>query len=126
MLFLMNDTVLELDAADAPAPPPAARMSALTLGHVLNLGAELYSERPLLHRQDPERARRLALLVKSKAPEVNAALFVAPEAGCRPDAVIHRVAELSVELMAGLHNLSGSGQLNAVTADREVWRRMAA
>ncbi len=126
MLFLMNDTVLELDGAQAPAPPPAARMGALKLSHVLELGAELYAQRPLLHRHDPERARRLALLVKSKAPEVNAALFVAPAAGCRPDAVIHRVAELSVELMAGLKTLSESGALNALTADREVWRRLAA
>lgn len=126
MMFLMNDALLELDGPAAPPAPPAARMSALTLDHVLKLGAELYAERPLLHREDPERARRLAMLVRAKAPEVNAALFVAPAAGCRPDAVIHRVAEVSVELMAGLRNLSEAGQLTPVAADKEVWRRMAA
>ena len=126
MMFLMNDAMLELDGPSAPSPPPAGRMGALTLDHVLKLGAELYAERPLLHRDDPERARRLALLVRAKAPEVNAALFVAPAAGCRPDAVIHRVAEVSVELMAGLRNLSDAGQLTPVAADKEVWRRMAA
>ena len=126
MLFLMNDAVLQLDGSDAPPPLPPSRLNALSLSHVLKLGAELYSQRPLLHREDPERARRLALLVRAKAPEVNAALFVAPTAGCLPEAVISRVAEVSIEIMAGLQSLERQGALNPVTADREVWRRLAA
>ena len=126
MLFLMNDAVLDLDSPGAPAPPSAARMHALSLNHVLTLGAELYAADPLLHHRNPERARRLALLLKAKAPEVNAALFVAPAQGCKPDAVIHRVAEVSIDVMAGLADLNRSGALNPVTADREVWRRLAA
>ena len=126
MMFLMNDAVLELDGPDAPAPPSPARTRALSLAHVLKLGAELYAEHPLLHRDQPERARRLALLLKSKAPQVNAALFVAPARGCSPDAVISRVAELSFDMLAGLTEMSRAGALNPVTADREVWRRMAA
>lgn len=126
MLFLMNDAVLELDGGGAAPPPAAARTRALTLDHVLKLGAELYAAEPLLHRTDPERARRLALLVKSKAPAVNAALFVAPAKGCAPAAVQSRVAELAIDLMAGLADLARSGALDPVRADREVWRRMAA
>ncbi len=123
MLFLMNDAVLDLAVQAAPAP---ARTRALSLAHVLRLGAEIYAERPLLHRDDPERAARLALLIKSKAPEVNAALFVAPACGCSPDAVSSRLAELSLDVMAGLADLARRDALNPVTADREVWRRLAA
>lgn len=123
MLFLMNDVVLELSAVPAPAP---ARTRALTLAHVLKLGAEVYADRPLLHREEPERAARLALLIRSKAPEVNAALFVAPVRGCSPAAVSSRLAELSLDVMAGLHDLARRDALNPVTADREVWRRLAA
>ena len=126
MMFLMNDAVLELDGPGAPAPPSAARTRALSLAHVMKLGAELYAQHPLLHRERPDQARRLALLLKAKAPEVNAALFVAPAHGCSPDAVISRVAELSFDMLAGLQEMSRSGALNPVTADREVWRRMAA
>ena len=126
MLFLLNDAVLELDAEGAPPPPAPSRTRALTLDHVLKLGAELYAAEPLLHRAEPERARRLALLLKSKAPAINAALFVAPARGCAPAAVQSRVAEISIDLMAGLQNLSREGVLDPVRADREVWRRLAA
>lgn len=126
MLFLMNDALLDLGGAAAPPPPAAVRLRALTLEHVLKLGAEMFSERPLLHREEPDRARRLALLILCKAPQVNAALFTAPAAGCAPSAVGARVASLGFELMAGLQKAAERGGLDPVTADREVWRRMAA
>lgn len=126
MLFLMNDAVLDIGGPGAPAAPPAARLRALTLAHVLKLGAELYAERPLLHRDDPERARRLAVLLAAKAPEVNAALFVAPAAGCKPEAVTSRVAHVTLDVMGALQALTRAGALTPVTADREVWRRLAA
>ena len=126
MLFLMNDAVLSLEGQDSPPPLPAERLRALSLSDVLKLGAELYAEKPLLHHEDPERAKRLALLVAAKAPQVNAALFVAPEKGCAPEAVISRLAELSIDVMAGLQTLKREGGLNPVTADRQVWRRLAA
>ena len=78
MLFLMNDAILNLDAHGAVPPVAPARFRALSLDHVLRLGAEMFSEEPLLHRTEPERARRLALLIRTKAPQANAALFVAP------------------------------------------------
>ena len=93
---------------------------------MLKLGAELFSERPLLHREDPARARRLALLILSKAPSVNAAQFTAPAAGCAPETVMSRVAEVSLEIMVSLRAQSARGALTPVAADREVWRRMAA
>ena len=81
----------------------------------------------MLHREAPERACRLALLLLAKAPDINAALFVAPSVRCRPDQVITRFANLPMEVMATLLEISKSeGGLTAVQADREVWRRLAA
>ena len=126
MLFLMNDALLNLDAHGAVPPIAPQRFRALSLDFVLRLGAEMFAENPLLHREEPERARRLALLIRSKAPEVNAALFVAPAAACPPAEVSRRLAEVSMEAMAALYTRAQEGLLDPVSADREVWRRLAA
>ena len=125
MLFLMNDAILSLDAW-GPLPPQPQRFRALSLDYVMKLGAEMFAEAPLLHREDPERARRLALLIRTKAPQVNAALFVAPEARCAADQVSHRVADFSVEVMSMIYTRWREGLLDPVSADRDVWRRLAA
>ena len=126
MLFLLNDTVinLSLDADEMPLDP--MRFRALNLNHVIQLAAELYSEEPMLHRDDPERARRLAMLIAAKSPEINAALFVAPSKGCPTEQVISRFASVGLPVMATLNSRQNEGALNAVAADREVWRRLAA
>jgi hypothetical protein len=125
MLFLLNDALIPLDPRDGPPLEPA-RFRALSLPFLLKLGAEMFAEDPLLHQTSPEKARRLACLIQSKAPQVNAALFVAPARNCAPEEVVARVAEVSVEVMAGLHVRAQTGDLNPVTADKDVWRRMAA
>lgn len=125
MLFLLNDVLISLDSKDEP-PIDSARFHALSLPFLLKLGAELFSEEPLLHQTNPDRARRLATLIRSKSPQVNAALFVAPTHRCKPEQVVSRVAEVSMEVMANLYARSRNGDLNPATADREVWRRMAA
>ena len=125
MMFLMNDVVLDLDARSTP-PLPAARSHALSLQSIIKLGSELYAAHPRLQHTDPEKARRLAMLILAKAPDVNAALFVAPADKCTPDQVVSRFANLSFEVIAGLFSQQEAGALNAVTADREVWRRLAA
>jgi hypothetical protein len=126
MLFLMNDRVLNL--GDGPAREiPAGRFDAISAAYAVKLGQELFAEYPMLHRELPERACRLACLLLAKAPEMNAALFVAPSAGCPPDQVITRFASLPVEVMASLRERDNSeGGLTPVQADREVWRRLAA
>ncbi len=96
MMFLMNDVVLNLDSRDRP-PLPAARFHALTVQAVVRLGSELFAQSPRLQHTDPEKARRLATLILAKAPEVNAALFVAPAEKCPPDQVMNRFANLSIE-----------------------------
>ena len=126
VLFLINDTVFEFEARDIVPPLDAQRFAAVSLGYVIQLGKELYAEEPLLHRVAPERARRLAALLAMKQPDINAALFVAPAKYCRPDDVGTRFCNLGFEVMASLQTQSQQGALDAVAADREVWRRLAA
>lgn len=126
MLFLVNDVVLNLDGAQLAPPVAAQRFKALSMGFVEKLGRELFAEEPLLHRVHLERARRLAGLILLKQPEINAALFVAPARNCDPSQVSVRYAQISFEIMGVLYERQQSGTLNAVEADRQVWRRLAA
>ena len=126
MLFLMNDAVLTLDTRTMSLPVEAQRFRSLSLAFVIELGQELFAEDPLLPHNNPEKAERLALLLAAKQPELNAALFVAPAIGCDPSEVTTRFCSLSFDVMAALYARQNDGGLNPVTADREVWRRMAA
>ena len=62
----------------------------------------------------------------AKAPDANAALFIAPSRGCLVDQVQVRYAQLGLEIMASLWERQKSGSLTNVEADRQVWRRLAA
>ena len=126
MLFLLNDVMLNLGGPLKPPPLDIKQMSALTFSAVERLGAEMFAEDPLLHRHDPERACRLALLISTKRHDINAALCAAPAKGCSPELVQVRYASLSLEAMAGLYAEHRAGGLTPFTADRQVWRRMAA
>jgi hypothetical protein len=126
MLFLMNEVVLSLDAIDLAPPVASERFAKLTLPFVSQLGAELFSEEPLLPRLAPERARRLAALIIAKQPAVNAALFVAPARGCPVEQVQCRYASLGFEVMGLLYDRQQKGSLTTLEADRQVWRRLAA
>lgn len=126
MLFLLNDVVLTIDPQTTVMPVEAARFRALSLSFVVELGQELFAEHPRLPHTHPEKARRLAMLLMSKDPEMNAALFVAPSDDCEPSDVAVRFCALSVDVMAALNARQNEGRLNAVAADREVWRRLAA
>jgi len=126
MLFLMNEVVLNLDALALTPPVAAKRFSQLNLQFVSQLGAELFSEEPLLQRVAPDRAMRLAALIMAKAPEVNAALFIAPSKGCPVDQVQSRYVSIGFEVMGLLYERQRHGALTTVEADRQVWRRLAA
>ena len=126
MLFLMNDAVLNLDLERLTPPVQAGRFSALPLPALMRLGAEMFAERPLLQRDDPARAERLGALIVGRAPGVNAALFTAPHANCRPDEVASSLAEVALEVMAELYAQALGPGLTPALADRRVWRRMAA
>lgn len=122
----MNDAVLTLDTQKMSLPLEAQRFRSLSLAFVIELGQELFAEDPLLPHNNPEKAERLALLLAAKQPDLNAALFVAPSVGCDPGEVSTRFCGLSFDVLAGLWARQEEGALNPVTADREVWRRMAA
>ena len=126
MLFLLNDVVFDLDEASPVTPGDARRFEHLGLDYVLELGCELFAEDPLLHKTDPQRARRLAWLIHDRSPEVNAALFAAPEAGCDPTLVEPQFCALPDAIMRQLKTRASKGKLDAVAADRAVWMRMAA
>ena len=126
MLFLLNDVVFDLDQTCPVSAVDARRFERLGLDYVVELGCELFSEDPMLHRNDPERARRLAWLIAARSPDVNAALFAAPEAGCPTDLVEPRFCALPEAVMQQLHRRDERGRLDAVAADKAVWNRMAA
>ncbi len=126
MLFLLNDVVFDLDEASPVTHGDARRFESLELDYVLELGCELFSEDPLLHLNDPQRARRLAWLIHDRSPEVNAALFAAPATGCDPSLVEPQFCALPDAVMQQLSDRAARGQLNALAADRAVWMRMAA
>lgn len=126
MFFLLNDVVLSLELQLLAPPMVARQFSALTLNCVQRLGCEIFAEEPRLQHRKAERARRLCGLIISKAPQVNAALFVAPARGCRTDDVAVRLASLDVALLARLHQDQQAGRLTPAVADQLVWARAAA
>lgn len=126
MLFLLNDVVFDLDAASPVTAADARRFDRLDLDYVIELACELFAEDPRMQRNDPERARRLAWLIADRAPELNAALFAAPEKDCAPELVEPRFCALPAPVMRQLHARAERGALDAVAADRAVWNRMAA
>jgi hypothetical protein len=126
LYFLLNDVVLTLELQLLTPPMIARRFSALTLDCVEKLGREIYAEEPRLQHRRVERAKRLAALIVTKAPEVNAALFVSPQRGCRFEHVAVRLASLDMTLLARLHAEQQTGSLTPALADRLVWAQAAA
>jgi hypothetical protein len=126
MLFLLNDVILSFDAAELAPPLTREHFSKVSLNYVGKLGQELYAAEPLLHHKDLDKARRLAALIVTKVPDVNAALFIAPSRGCLVDQVQVRFAQLGMEIMGALFERQKAGGLSNLEADRQVWRRLAA
>ena len=126
MYFLLNDTVLNLQGDDLAPAALSRRFGSIGFDYVQSLGQELFAEQPLLQHDHPGRAMKLAALINAKQPSINAALFVAPARGCPAKQVGVRFASLDLPTLANLQRAQSSGALDAVIADREVWRRLAA
>jgi hypothetical protein len=125
MLFLLNDAVIStrhVKLSEAFAPT----VRALSFEAVARLGQELFAAEPLLHYVRSERAERLAALLRAKAPQVNAAHFLAPRAGCKPHEVRMQFAMLGFELMVDLYRRQRDGELSTLWIDKTIWRRLAA
>jgi hypothetical protein len=126
MHFLLNDVVFKVSAEELAHGQVSQRFAAINFDFVQTLGQELFAEHPMLQRTHPERALKLCALILFKAPEINAALFVAPSDKCKPRDVGVRYASLDLPLIATLYTRQSDGALTPTVADREVWRRMAA
>lgn len=126
MYFLLNDTVLNLQGEDLAPAALSRRFGSIGFDYVQTLGQELFAEQPLLQHEHLERAKKLAALIHAKQPSINAALFVAPARGCPPSQVGVRFASLDLPTIANLQRAQATGALDAIIADREVWRRLAA
>ncbi len=126
MLFLLNDVVFDLDEACPVTAIDARRFEKLGLDYVLEMACELFAEDPLMHRNDPVRARRLAWLIADRSPGLNAAMFAAPAVDCAPELVEPRFCSLPAMVMRQLKARAAKGKLDAVAADHAVWGRMAA
>jgi hypothetical protein len=126
MLFLMNNFVLQLDDHEDAPVDVVNSFHSLSLDFVSRLGAEIFAKQPTMPAYEPERAKRLARLINSKSPAINAALFFAQRSGVAPEEVAVRYADVSFEVMAVLFDRQRCGGLTTVEADRLVWRRLAA
>ena len=124
MLFLLNDVVLTIDPREAVPPLDAGKFSNLSLNKLSALGAELFTGDPGLARNKPERARRLASLIVMKSPEINAALFVAPTKGCRPEQVACRFATRTSPWAS--HLTSSSQSMGVLSVIRDGHPRIGA
>ena len=126
MLFLINDAIFQLEGVEMDPRMTPDLVAGLPVSTILQLGQEMFAAAPRLQTQFPERARRLALLIATKAPTTNAAQFTAPAAGCPPQTVTARFATAPVEVIAELRALQQAGQLDAASAATRVWERLAA
>ncbi len=126
MLFLLNETVFNIDTVALAPPVSTTRFAKLSLRFVGQLGAEIFAKDPVLHLSSPERAARLAALIVAKAPAINAALFVPIARDCSIDQVAVRYATISIEVMSLLYGRQQDGVRNNLEADRQVWHRLAA
>jgi hypothetical protein len=79
MLFLLNDVVFDLDETRPPPHQDQQQFAYLELDALITLGCDLYAEEPMLHVNDPVRARRLAWLLAHHGGGINAAQFYAPQ-----------------------------------------------
>ncbi|MFN3229972.1 MAG: hypothetical protein ACK41P_08985 [Asticcacaulis sp.] len=126
MLFLINDTILDLDTARILHPLEAARFEALGVDFILQLGCELFAADPMVHKTHPERVRRLLSLIALKMPAVNAVEFFVSSNSGRPQDVMATTKVLHEVVLQTMAAQQQAGQLDLATVDKAVWHRRAA
>jgi len=126
MLFLMNNTVLEIDPSEHVPELQGHRFRGLSFDDVMYMGRELFSQYPDLQISHPQRAQRLAYLIVMKAPGINAIQFLPGYPGCRPEHVSFRYCDLAFEIMANMISRQRGSGLDSVWVNTNVWGRLAA
>lgn len=126
MYFLLNDIILYIDYNGMMQPLDADRFAALSPDYIAQLGREMFAEDPLVHRKNPERARRLAYLINLKMPRINAAQFFVMANNGSPDSVDTEFKALNDLALGAMYQQQMAGMLDATKVDQEVWHRLAA
>jgi hypothetical protein len=126
MHFLLNDAVISTAGVNLARDGLGAQVASLSLDAILRLGREMFAANPTLHRVRPDKAQRLAALIRVRAPDVNAACFIVPRPGCAPGEVNAKFASLSVDVMADLYRRQREGELDTAAVERTIWRRVPA
>jgi hypothetical protein len=120
-LFLLNDVVLEFEAARLVPPAVAGHLARLPFGQVAALVREAIAEKPGLPRASLPESQKLALMIALKHPEVNAALVLGPGRPCAASEVSLQFASLGGELLFQLKGLQEQGRLTPGVANAMVW-----
>lgn len=123
MLFLLNDRVVDLGAALAAPLDIAGHVATLAPLDVIGLVREVFAADPAFIHNRPSAAAKAALMLILKAPELNAALFVAPEPGCHPALVTARFAAVDPHVLHELKALQDQGRLTFGAINAEIWSR---
>lgn len=121
MLFLLNDTILDLDPVSLATDAIAAHVHALPTQRVIDLIGEAMSKTPNFARAAPVAACKAAFMLVLKQPELNAALFlpvVAPDGSAR---FASRFAALDPPVLFELKGLQDQGRLTSGIANAYVW-----
>lgn len=121
MLFLLNDVILEFEAARLAPPAVAGHLARLPFGRVAELVREAFAENPRLPSASIAESQKLALMIALKRPEVNAALVLGPGRVCSANDVNVQFASLAGELMFQLKGLQEQRRLTPSAANSMVW-----
>lgn len=123
MLFLLNELVLDLEPSKLVGPTIAGHLGKLSIGQVSNLVREVFAQNPRLPGGHMILAKRAAVMMVMKDPQLNAALFLTPGRICAPDDVTVRLASLGPEVMFQLKSIQDQGRLTPGAVNALVWSR---
>ena len=126
VLFLLNDRVVDVGSAFAAPPQIAGHVATLPPLDVIGLVREMFAADPGFPSRRPVAAAKASLMLILKEPQLNAALFVAPEAGCHPALVTARFAAVDPHVLHELKALQDQGRLTFGAINTEVWSQAPA
>ena len=124
VLFLLNDRVVDLGSALAAPLDIAGRVAALGQLDVIGLVREMFAADPGFLHARPTAAAKAALMLVLKAPELNAALFIAPAPGCHPALVTARFAAVDPHVLHEFKALQDERRLTFAAINIEIWSQV--